>query len=566
MTDDEQPRWPKILLIGCVIAAIVGAGWAAKPVYRNWKKHRHVSQAYAYLAKFDLRNAALSARLALSIDALDIRATQVMAEITARLRSPELVTWRQRIVDIEPDNVTNRIALAEAALMFGDIARAEQSLVKIPETNRNSVAFHSAAALVLAGQKKLSDALARFELALKIDPANQMLQLNRAVILLQATDTNIAASALRTIKDCATNAMLRPMALRLMTETHLRAADFNSAIGTARELATSTNSAPGERTLLLTALFAAHSSEYAAELLAMQEGAVAAGQEPVRSLAMWLIGTGQTDEASRWLSSLPKDLQSQQSVSMALADLHMSRANWVELEKVVSKAKWGEADFLRRAILSRACLEQNQQMAASAAWLEAIRAAGANPKRLGILAHQAEGWRWEREQEELLWTLMERHPAERWASAELAKLVTESRSTTKLNRLSGILLSQLPENHPDLIFTKNNFAATSLLLNQQMSRANEIARDLFTRYPSNEVLASTYAYSLFIQGKREDAIKAFAAVKPEALENPSVALYYGVILGKSSPIEAAKYLDLAAKGDLLPEEKTLLTEARDKLK
>ena len=50
MTDDEPPRWPKILLTACVIAAIVGAAWAAKPAYRNWKRQRHVAQAADYLA------------------------------------------------------------------------------------------------------------------------------------------------------------------------------------------------------------------------------------------------------------------------------------------------------------------------------------------------------------------------------------------------------------------------------------------------------------------------------------------------------------------------------------
>ncbi len=552
MTDDEPPRWRKILLTACIIAGIIGAAWAAKPAYRNWKRQRHVAQADAYLAQSDFRNAALSARLALSIDPLDLRATQVMADITGRLRSPEFVAWRQRIVDIDPDNITHRIALAEAALMFGDIARAELSLVKIPETNRNTVEFHQAAALVLAGQKKLAGAQTHFALALQLAPSNQVLQLNHAVILLQARDTNIAARALLTIGDCSANPALRPMALRLLTETHLRAADFNSATATARDLVASTNSAPGDRILLLTVLLAAQSPGYAAELAAMQAGTVAAGPEQVRALAVWLIGTGQSDEASRWLSGLPKELQSQQGVSMALADLHMSRADWPALEKAVAKAKWGEADFLRNAILSRACREQNQEMSSSAAWIEAVRGAGSNPKKILALARQAAGWGWQREQEELLWTLVERHPAERWAAPELARLVAEARSTTKLNRLSTILLSQLPANHPGLPGTKNNFAATSLLLNQQVTRASEMARDLYTLNPSNEVFASTYAYSLLMQGRRDDALKAFAAIKPEALENPSVAIYYGVILGTNSPAEAAKYLDLAAKGELLP--------------
>ena len=165
----------------------------------------------------------------------------------------------------------------------------------------------------------------------------------------------------------------------------------------------------------------------------------------------------------------------------------------------------------------------------------------------------------------MLWTIVERHPGERWASAELAALVISSRNTIGLNRLSSLLISQLPENHPGYLGARNNFAATSLLMNQRSTRAAEMARDNFSRNPSNEAFASTYAYSLFLQGRREDALKAFAAVKPEVLENPSVAVYYGVILGTNSPVEAAKYLDLAAKGELFPEEKSLAEEMRKRL-
>ena len=51
-------------------------------------------------------------------------------------------------------------------------------------------------------------------------------------------------------------------------------------------------------------------------------------------------------------------------------------------------------------------------------------------------------------------------------------------------------------------------------------------------------------------------------LKPEALETPSVALYYGVLLSASGDTnKAGKYLGIARKADLLPEEKALATEA-----
>ncbi len=53
------------------------------------------------------------------------------------------------------------------------------------------------------------------------------------------------------------------------------------------------------------------------------------------------------------------------------------------------------------------------------------------------------------------------------------------------------------------------------------------------------------------------------SLKPGQLENPSIAVYYGVLLAASDErAKAGKYLDLAETGQLLPEEKALLQSAK----
>jgi Flp pilus assembly protein TadD len=140
----------------------------------------------------------------------------------------------------------------------------------------------------------------------------------------------------------------------------------------------------------------------------------------------------------------------------------------------------------------------------------------------------------------------------------LNEFYTQSANTRGLNRLFTVLVARNPED----MGAKNNLAVTAFLLGLQNARAHELAREVFTRYPSNESCASTYAYSLYLQGKRDEALKAFAGVNRSALEQPAIALYYGVVLGTNAPAEATRYLDLAAQGKLLPEEKALLDNAR----
>ena len=55
---------------------------------------------------------------------------------------------------------------------------------------------------------------------------------------------------------------------------------------------------------------------------------------------------------------------------------------------------------------------------------------------------------------------------------------------------------------------------------------------------------------------------ALEKLKPEALETPSVAVYYGLLLSETGQTnKAGKYLGIAQKSELLPEEKALVAEA-----
>ena len=79
----------------------------------------------------------------------------------------------------------------------------------------------------------------------------------------------------------------------------------------------------------------------------------------------------------------------------------------------------------------------------------------------------------------------------------------------------------------------------------------------------NPVFASTYAFSLHLQGKTKEGIEVLRALKPEELADPAVAVYYGVLLAAAGEAQAAKdYLDKSAKAFLLPEELALVTSAR----
>jgi Flp pilus assembly protein TadD len=131
-------------------------------------------------------------------------------------------------------------------------------------------------------------------------------------------------------------------------------------------------------------------------------------------------------------------------------------------------------------------------------------------------------------------------------------------NTHGLNKVYSTTVSYAPNN----FLAQNNLAATSLLLRLNLSKAHALAKEVFTQHPKEAIVTSTYAYSLHLQGRTKEGLAVLEKLKPEALETPSIALYYGVLLSASGETnKAGKYLSIAQKAELLPEEKALAAEA-----
>src|SRR5207245_10639857 len=126
-----------------------------------------------------------------------------------------------------------------------------------------------------------------------------------------------------------------------------------------------------------------------------------------------------------------------------------------------------------------------------------------------------------------------------------------------------VLYSQQVRTNPSDLVAKNNLAMLALLLNAQEFRPHHLAREVYQRAPTNANYASTYGFSLHVQNRSAEALKVFERLRPKQLEEPSVAGYYGMVLQATGNSQRAKkYLELAGKAPLLPEERKLLERVR----
>jgi len=176
-------------------------------------------------------------------------------------------------------------------------------------------------------------------------------------------------------------------------------------------------------------------------------------------------------------------------------------------------------------------------------------------------------WRWTQERTEILREITTVFPKERWAADQLVAQLYAEGDTRGIQEL---LLNTLASNPSDPRL-KNNLANVILLRKTQLDRgqldkAHRLAKEAFDTAPNDPFFASTYAYSLLIHGKPDEAGKILAGLKTEYLQIPSIAAYYGVIEARSGHKDLAKEpLTRAATAPLLPEEKEMVRLALTQL-
>ncbi len=549
------------IIFGLLVALV--AGWfLGLPVYRGWKEKRFVAAAQVFYDRANFTNTAyysnavLSARQALVLNPANAEAWRVRARIAENIHGRGAIDLWQRVISLQP-NTTNRLDFARCALLLGLYPRATEALRAIPEADRDTATYHQLAAMLAMSENNIAKAEWHFSRALELNPTNQSVRFDQAVLLLHAKKPDAVASAKKTLEALSTDPSLRKDALRHLAIAAVKDREFTRAEEFAKQL-DSADAAFDDRILHLVILKESGSPEFVAQLENLKTAA-ANNPDDVHTLAGWLTDHGMSDAALQWLVSLPAAAQSQLAVRMARADTLMAQRDWKGLEAYLADQNWKEVDFVRLAQLARCANASKQRFQFESRWQDAVRSAGDRLKAMTFLARVASSWQWDEQSEDLLWAIIQRYPGERWALQALNQIYTATGNTHGLQKV----FNKLVEFDNSDIPAKNNLAFVNLLLNTQTTQAENMAREAATKYPKNAGFVSTYAYALHLHGQTADGLKLFATLTPEQLEQPSIALYYGVLLtATGEKTKAAKYLDLAVTAPLLPEENKLLEAAR----
>jgi len=548
------------IIILCCIAVLL-TGYVGYRSYNVWKCSHLMSLAHQFLAKADGRNALLCVQRVLRSDPHNLDATRVMAQLTEAARSPSALLWRTRVVELNPHSLDDRLALAQTALMMRDHATATNALGGVDQAGQSTVAYHNVAGAVAAAANQSALAEAQFLEAAMLDPQNQSVQLNLAVVRLHGT--NLAAitearDSLKQLSSYATNSFLRCQALRELAFDALRHRQGDQALGLSKQLLQETNSTFKDRLLRLDVLQATQPAGFRPALTAFEREA---GSDPgkIYELATWQMTKSSPQDALTWLRTLPSNTQTNQSVELLVADCCTLLRDWRGLQSSIARQNWAELEFARHAFLSRALRGQELTDSAKAEWEQALKAANGQKGSLVMLLRLAAQWNWQSEGEDILWTIINRYPGEQWAIQTLGQAMYAGGRTRSLMQL----YSQESKRVPSDLSAKNNLAMTGLLLDAQEIKPYDLAREVYQKSPTNASYVSTYAFSLYLQGKNAEALKVIKTLKPQELQDPSIAGYYGLILKATGDRARARaYLDWTVKARLLPEEKKLFDNAK----
>jgi len=542
-----------LLLTGVLLCFLVGI-----TRFRLYRESLALRQAQGFAVGGDYRNASLSARRLLRLNPTSIEGCRLLGQLAEATDRREALELYQRIATLQP-STENKLELASKALRLQQppYELAAQTLDELAGTAANRVSYCVLAAELSLRLGKGTEAQRWLEAARQLQPTNELHVLNLAMLRLHSSNGSVACDARTTLHRFRTNTAFAALAVRALVAEAISRHDLTAAETLSDELLRQSSASLEDQLRHLDILREGGSPGTERFLASIQKQAITntAGTSAVLS---WMAEHGQAREAIAWLTNASPMVGEAPSVRIAAVECLFALNDWPAAEKLMNERKWGPLEPMRLGLLSRAAAELHETLAADLHWRLAVNQA---QKRLGSLmwlAAKAQEWGRENCREDVLWQIAEQFPNQSWAQLELLRGAQAGGRTRELHRLYASMAKVSPKD-PGI---QNNFAATCLLLNIDLEKSCEIASELFAQHPTEPVIASTYAYALYVRKRTAEGLSVLEQFPEECLTNPPIALYYGVLLQADGQTDrAGKYLKVAQSAALLPEERGLLEQA-----
>ena len=545
----------KFFTICLVLALVVIGGMQGRRALKNARAKRLVAEAAQHFKLHEFQETSRCLHATLLANPSSLEATKLTAELLETIGSPAAIGWRIRASELAPVDMTYRLDWAQTAVKLRDLKSAEDALSGLDEEARSSARYHKVAGALAWNQGKAEEAEQHYQQARRLEPENPSNILNLATIGVLSTNEDTAAAARLSLQNlAATNGPYALDALRRLAQEAAKRKALTEALGYAQRVGTNSSATFADKLDYLNLLTVTQNTGARSWLTDLKRSATNSPTE-VFALGRWLARNDSVTNTLTWLTSLPQSLQTNSPVPLIMTDCQIAVKDWPGLLAAVEKRDWGESEILRLSLESLARRSLGQEDAALALWKRARRQSARRLDRLYKLTQLTSTWEWAPEHADVLMEIVSEFPREKWAVQLLVTQLHDEGATQALEQL----LAKLSAADPANLELKASLARVCLLRKSQLPTAHRLAKEAYDAAPDNPFVLSTYAYSLQLQGRQDEAVRVLDNLKPPALQIPWVAACYGVIEAQSGNKQAAREpLERAQAAKLLPEEMELV--------
>src|SRR5215468_9385748 len=558
-----------LAIAGFVMAFLLGIFFVSygSKLYQNWRENRLLYRATALLHEGKLNKAAQIARELRARHPDSLPALYILAETAERENLEEAVSWRERIAQLLPKNPESQLNFASAALRFGKLDLVREALDRISPRDRDSAAFHVVAGWLARAEGNFAEQEDQFAAAVKKEPNNDLYQFNLAALQLRSNDTEKSENARDTLERLSKVAPYRTGALRALLNHAVERHELTAADNFAQQLQMSPEVTFGDYLLCLNFYQKLDDKKFRL-LLEKVKPFAARNASDLAALVEWMNQNGLAGDVVKWIDKLPVAQVSSPPALVAVADAYATLKNWSRLKRWTRPGPWGDAEYLRLAYQAIAVQHLRSGNGSSVKsefqtlWQTAEELSEDEPERELALARLATKWELGTQLEDLWLRVEKNSPMRREALDNLRQLYRANDETDKLYQV----LQRLHESSPNEAPITADLARLGLNLDRNAERSYQLAKEAYDRAPNEVNCAVTYAFSLHRTGRNAEALAIIQTLPPHQLHDPHAAVYVALVLVEGGQLEEARdYIAAAEKGEIYPEEKKLLEEAKSKL-
>jgi tetratricopeptide (TPR) repeat protein len=277
------------------------------------------------------------------------------------------------------------------------------------------------------------------------------------------------------------------------------------------------------------------------EAAAALEKDAATTPESAAQVVGWMNQIGRSDEAIRWMKTLPLRGTPRPPLGVVGAESLRQAGAWRELQDWTSHGDWGDLNFLRWAYGMQANRKLGDNALADESWQTLRDHASTNTVHALFAGSTIYSWGLVKEAETLWWAAADQTgPVAIDALGTLARHYQVQRDAEGQYRA----FRRLHSLHPQDADATNNFIFFAALTGNGGPLLEQLARENLACAPQNRVYLATCAFVYQMQGRNDEALALLKPVASEAAESPALAFAYGLALaGTGQRTEARKLLE-----------------------